>query len=276
MVSYWVDDPERLAGLYSYCKQDVEAERALYRRVGFISDAEQAVWTLDQAINDRGVYIDDRLVRGAIRIDSAAHAEIDAELAMLTAGAITSCDQGQRINTWLAEHGCSVDNIQKATLGHALTRKDIPDVARQVLELRRDGAHAATSKFSTMLNWRAQDGRARGCFVYQGASTGRWASYGPQLHNLRKVPSGGVSLDAIAAVMGADFARLRELRPENPLGLVGEVARAALTAAPGNRLVIADFSGIESRVLAWIAGEKSKLEQWRKFDETGLPEDEPI
>jgi DNA polymerase bacteriophage-type len=90
------------------------------------------------------------------------------------------------------------------------------------------------------------------------------------------VPSGGIAEEAIRAVRGADFERLRELRPENPLGLVGEVARAALIAAPGHQLITAaDFSGIESRVLAWLAGEKSKLGQWAKFDETGAPEDEP-
>jgi DNA polymerase bacteriophage-type len=176
---------------------------------------------------------------------------------------------------WLDEHGCPVDDVQKATISGALARKDLPPTVRRVLELRRDGAHAATAKYSAMLNWRAEDGRAHGCFVYHGASTGRWASYGIQVQNLKKVPPGGLAEEAIASVRGADFDRLRELRPEDPLGLVGEVARAALIASPGHRLVIADFSGIESRVLAWLAGERWKTAQWAKFDGTGRPEDEP-
>jgi hypothetical protein len=130
--------------------------------------------------------VDDGLVRGAIRIDAAAHAEINAELAMITGGAVTTIQQAEKIVAWLGENGCSLDHVQKGTVSHALARKDIPDNARRVLELRRDGAHAAAAKYSTMLNWRDDDGRAHGCFVYHGASTGRWASYGIQVQNLKK------------------------------------------------------------------------------------------
>jgi hypothetical protein len=84
-----------------------------------------------------------------------------------------------------------------------------------------------------------------------------------------------VLAEAIAAVKTGDLARLHASYPDNPLAIVGDVARGALCAAPGHELVDADFSGIEARVTAWLAGEQSALVQWAKFDETGLPEDEP-
>jgi DNA polymerase bacteriophage-type len=140
---YWHDDPARLERLYAYCKQDIETERALYTRVGFLGPEEQAVWELDAAINDRGIFIDNALALGAVKIDEAAHKAIDAELKEITGGTVTSIDQTEKLGAWLAAHECEVADIQKETLRRALTRKNIPEDARRVMELRRDGAHAA-------------------------------------------------------------------------------------------------------------------------------------
>jgi DNA polymerase bacteriophage-type len=125
-----------------------------------------------------------------------------------------------------------------------------------------------------MMAWRNPDSRVRGCFRYHGASTGRWASLGIQLHNLKKPMAEGMGA-AIDAVKTGDLAHLKSLYPDNPLSVVGDVARAALCARPGCRFIDADFSGIESRVLAWLSGQQSKLDQWSQFDRTGIPEDEP-
>jgi DNA polymerase bacteriophage-type len=86
---YWHEDPDRLERLYAYCKQDVETERALYDRVGFLPPAEQAVWELDAIINYHGIFIDEELAASAIKIDEAAHASIDAELTEITGGEVT-------------------------------------------------------------------------------------------------------------------------------------------------------------------------------------------
>lgn len=233
------------------------------------------MWIVSEKINDCGVFIDETLARGAIKIGETEHAALNAELADITNGEVETVGQTECLKAWLAANGCPVDNVQKDTLGHALTRKNISDKARRVITLRRDGAHAAADKYVTMMNWRAEDGRAHGCFNYHGTSTGRWSSYGPQLQNLKKPPKEGAPADAIEAVKTGDLAKLKILCPENPLSLVGEVTRGAFVAAPGHRLIAADFSGIESRVLAWLAGESTKLQQWETFDRAKNPSDEP-
>jgi DNA polymerase bacteriophage-type len=255
---YWHADPERLERLYAYCRQDVETERALRGRIGFLSDEEQRVWVLDQAINDRGLQIDNHLANAAITIAATAREKIGAELAELTGAEVSSVHQTQRLTAWLAAHGCEVKDVQKKTLRHTLTRKGIPPEARRIMELRLDGAHAAASKFETMLAWQ-NDGRIHGAFKYHGASTGRWTSLGVQLQNLKRpvVEDMGAAIEAVAA---ADYDQLRRHYPQ-PMAVVGDIARATLCAKTGSRLIAADFSGIESRVLAWLSGERSKLEQ---------------
>jgi DNA polymerase len=266
---YWLDDPERLERLYAYCKQDVETERALHARVGFLSDKEQAIWLLDQAINDRGLEVDCELAGAAIHIAETAREKINAELAGLTGASI---NQVQKLVAWLAAHGCEVKDLQKGTLRHALTRKNISSEARRAIELRLDGAHAAANKFEAMLAWQ-NEGRIHCAFKYHGASTGRWTSLGVQLQNLKRPLTEDLGA-AIEAVSTGDYDRLQALYPQ-PMSVVGDVARATIIAAPGCRLIAADFSGIESRVTAWLAGQQSKLAQWAKFDSTKNPEAEP-
>jgi DNA polymerase bacteriophage-type len=215
---YWDDDLTRLKRLYIYGLQDGAVEQALHARVGFISPEEQAVWLLDQRINDRGIYIDAALARGAIKIAEAARATINAELHKITGGEVATIDQKEKLIAWVSAHGCLIANLQKGTISHALTQKNIPPEARRVLELRQAGAHAAASKYETMLDRRAEDGRVRGCFTYHGCSTGRWSSHGVQVQNLKKQSS----IDAIAAVTAGDLAQ--------PLAVVGGVVRAAICA----------------------------------------------
>ena len=118
-----------------------------------------------------------------------------------------------------------------------------------------------------MLTQAGDGDRVRGSFKYHGAATGRWTAHGVQPQNIKK-PNG---LDIAAAIEHGFGRRLRGMKAEhaNPLAVVGSVARAAIVAAPGHRLIAADFSGIESRVLAWLAGETSKLKLWADFDAGG-------
>jgi DNA polymerase len=271
--TYWFDDEKRKARLYTYCKQDVAVERELHKRIGFIGDAEQKVWMLDAIINDRGVYFDGKLLAGALRIAKEAGAEIIQELTQTTNGAVTSVSQVDRMISWLAERDCAVNNLRKPTLKTVLARADLPADIRRTLELRLEGASASARKLVTMQNWRADDGRARGTLRYHGASTGRWASSGIQVQNLKR-PIVSDMASAIAVVSTGDLQRVKQAFPD-PMSVVGDIGRAVICAAPGSRLLAADFSGIESRGTAWLSGEQSKVDQWAKFDQTGNPEDEP-
>jgi hypothetical protein len=270
---YWFDDLERRTRLYAYCKQDVEVERAVHWLIGHLPDDEQLVWQLDAIINDRGLMIDAPIAAGAIKIGGAAQKAIDNELATVTGGSVKSVGQTAKLLAWLAANGVNLENVQKETIRRALTRKELPQAARRALELRRQGAHIAATKFETMRNWATADGRIHGAFKYHGAATGRWTSFGVQFQNLKKQNG----LDTEAAITLVSKGNLAAMRKHyaDPLAVVGEIARAAVIAAPGHRLITADFSGIESRALAWLAGEKWKIDQWAKFDQTGNPKDEP-
>ena len=269
---YWFDDEERREQLYAYCKQDVAAERELHRHLPFLEDSEQALWILDQAINDRGVQIDRTLLDAALKIAEQGRSEIDTELAKITAGEIDSVHQVARLLQWLNAHGAKLKSISKENLEKALTG-GVPDIARRVIQLRLDGAHAATNKLYTMRAWLNEDNRARGTLKFHGASTGRWSSYGIQLQNLKRPVVDDID-HAMAAVASGSLERLRKDYSQ-PMSVVGDVTRAMICAAPGHRLIAGDLSGIESRVTAWVSGQQSKLDQWRRFDETQDPMLEP-
>ena len=264
---YWHDAPEQLARLYAYCKQDVATARALHARIGLLPDAEQAVWLLDQRINDRGIRIDRALAEGGAKIAAAASAIIDAEIDELTEGEVGSARQVTKLLSWLAAQGVALDRARVDDVDEILKRADLCPAVRRVLELRRDGAHIAGAKFSAMLAQAGDGDRVCGSFKYHGAATGRWTAHGVQPQNLKK-PNGLDLAPAIELVAGGDYERIKQ-HYDNPLAVVGSVARAAIVAAPGHRLIAADFSGIESRVLAWLAGESSKLKLWADFDAGG-------
>ena len=269
---YWFDDEERRKQLYEYCKTDVMTERAIHKRIGHLPDAEQKVWIGDTATNDRGFCIDPGLIAGAINIGTAAQAALNVELYQVTGGEISTIGQTEKMITWLGDHGVTIKDVQKETVATTLERTDLPSDARRVLELRRDGAHIAAAKYETMTAWASTDNRIRGAFQYHQASTGRWASHGVQTQNLKK--ANGLDIEAaIELVKSGDLARMRE-HYANPLSVVGEVTRATIVAAPNHYLIIADFSGIESRVLAGLAGEKSKLDLWRQYDQTDAETDD--
>jgi DNA polymerase bacteriophage-type len=264
---YWFDDADRLQRLYAYCKQDVVAVRAIHGRIGLLTEAEQAIWIADQRINDRGIGIDRALAEGAVKIGAAALATIDAEMDALTEGEIGSAKQVEKLLGWLGAQGVALERARVEDVDDVLKRTDLAANVRRVLELRRDGAHIAGAKFSAMLTQAGDGDRVRGSFKYHGAATGRWTAHGVQPQNFKK-PNGLDIAAAIGMVSAGDYEAMKA-EHANPLAVVGSVARAAIVAAPGHRLIAADFSGIESRVLAWLAGETSKLKLWADFDAGG-------
>jgi DNA polymerase len=269
---YWHDAPDQLQRLGEYCKQDVEVERALHKRLPPLTDAEQALWVLDAVINARGFYTDGPLLEAASRIAAAAGQATQAELTRITVGALTSTDQVAALQAWLAEHSCTIKNVQKLTLKAALHRKDLEPDVRRVLELRLGAAHAAAAKIDSLRAWRNSDGRVRGTLRFHGAGTGRWTGHGPQPQNFKR---DGEHLDGKREIIATGDLALVASRYPQPLEAVGDIARAMIRAAPRHRLLIGDFSGIESRVTASVSGQESKLQQWRQFDASNDPKLEP-
>jgi DNA polymerase len=166
-----------------------------------------------------------------------------------------------------------VDSLDKDAITELLLREDLPVAVRRVLELRQAGAQAAAKKITSLLARCSDDGRIRGAFRYHGASTGRWSGNGVQPQNLKHPAVEDIDA-AITAVSTGDYAHVRSLYPQ-PLAVIGDLGRSLVCAASGRRLIGADLSSIESRVLAWIADEDWKLDSYRRFDATHDPRDEP-
>src|SRR6516165_3824154 len=274
-VVHWFDDQERLQRLYDYCRQDVEVERELYYRLPSLPAAEQTLWVSSCAINARGFCVDRKFAEAARRIAQAVTPEINAELAELTGGCVTGINQITKLQQWLLQdQGCSAPKLDRRTVEWLLETEDLSPKARRALELRLGGAQAATKKIDALLaRAGAEDDRVRGAFRYHGAATGRWSGEGFQPQNLKR-PTVEDLAAAIDAVRTGDLERIKELYPQ-PLAVIGDCIRSMITAAPGNTLIGADFSAIESRVLAWLAGEAWKLDSYRRYDATNDPRDEP-
>lgn len=271
----WWDDQDRRDRLDAYCKQDVRVEVAIANRVLRIVPNEQQLYLLDMKINDRGVYIDYKLCLAAQRVVEEAMKKLDYEMLIVTEGDVQACSQILQITKFLAKHGVDVESVDKESIADLLIREDLPPVCKKVLELRQEGSKTSTAKIRAMLERRDPDGRARGNLQFYGASsTLRWAARGIQLQNLPRPillkGSKTITLEeqidtAIGYIMTGNSAAV-EMAYDKPLTLVADCIRSMICAAPGNQLYASDFSNIEGRVVAWIAGQVEALKAFSDFD----------
>jgi DNA polymerase len=243
------------------CGSVIENERAVRRKLFPLSQTERAVWRLDQLVNDRGVGIDTDLVRDMMAIVKSCRREIDRHMATVTEGAITSVSQTGRLKTWLTARGVEADELGKDAID-AVIAQPMLEECREALSLWQEGSKTSLAKLPTALECTSRDGRARGLLVYHGAHSGRWTSHLLQLQNLPRTP-GGFDQDRVI-----DFIRHRSLAfaYDQPLTTISNCLRGIITAAPGHVLMVGDFRTIESRVGAWLAGDKVKLDDFRKAD----------
>ena len=270
---YWHEDPDQIERLSDYNCLDVDCEREADSLLLSLPDSEQQVWQLSNRINERGFHVDRKFAEAARKIAEAAAPEIDAELAELTAGAVTKIGQVQKIKDWLRTQGCETSSLDSDTIETLLEDENLAVPVRRVLEIRAGGAQAAVKKIDALLAHAGSDDRVRGAFRYHGASTGRWSGEGVQPQNLKRPETKDLDA-AISAVATGDYQLMKRLYSK-PLAIVGDVTRQMITAANGHELIGADLSAIESRVLAMVAGEEWKLENYRRFDSSHDPRDEP-
>ena len=267
----WHDTPEARERLAQYCKQDVIVERMVYNALPLLSPAEQAHWELDAVINARGFPVDLALAMAARDLARGERQRLNAEIADLTDGEVTTIDQVARIRAYVERHGHQLSSLGKRSVSAVLAHAP-EDAVRCVLELRREGARASARKLDRLLAMVDEDGRLRGTLRFHAAHTGRWSGRGYQPQNLKRPETADLDA-AVDAVLSGDRERVRALGA--PLTIAGDVQRSVICAAPGHRLIAGDFSAVESRVLAWIAGERWKIDVYSEYDRTGDPSLEP-
>lgn len=262
----WWDDPAKYDMLYAYCKQDVEVERALHHRLMELSAEEQALWQLDQEINDRGVRVDLTAIEQGIALAKDEAARLNNAMRVATNGAVATCTATGQLTDWLRWRGVPTEGVAKDDVSRLLDEGWLADDVRRALLLRQEAGKSSVAKYTKMQGLAGDDGRMRGLFQYHGAATGRWAARGAQLQNLPR-PAVLHTQDEVedAVAHFADPAYL-EIAYGTPLQVLSDSIRGMLVPSPGHEFVTCDFSNIEGRVLAWLAGEAWKLDAFRAFD----------
>ncbi len=264
----WWDQPEKVDRLIQYCKQDVVVEQQLDKRLLNLSESEICVFSLDQRINDRGVRIDRDLCRSSIQVVSKTQERLDAEMRELTKGQVSACSNVNELVAFLRTQGVETESVAKAALLELLDG-DLPERARRALELRQEAAKTSTAKIRQMLNRSERDGFMRGNLQYHGAGTGRWAARGAQLQNLPKPTKGRTArdFDLMVDLLSTADVNAIDMFYGRPLTVVADCIRPMIMAPDDCEIYAADFSSIEARGVAWLAGQTDKLERFRNKED---------
>ncbi len=250
--------PEKWAEFSAYCVRDTETERTIYRRLEGLAvpEFERRVEALDARINDRGVMVDTEFAAAAVAVDERIRADHESELRQITG--LENPNSVAQLKDWLTARGVDVDSLNKATVAE-LRKTVIDPTTRRALELRQLLGKTSTKKYQAVLDTACADGRVHGLLQYYGAArTGRWAGRLLQVQNLPQNHIDGLD-DVRKLVRSRDVATL-EMCYDNVPDVLSQLIRTALVAKPGHTFLVADYSAIEARVIAYLAGEKWRMD----------------
>lgn len=251
------DAPDKWASFIAYNRRDVESEISIQKKLAKFPVPEE-VWEeyhLDQEINDRGVALDMALVRQAIDMDKSSRSELTRMIRELTK--VENPNSVVQMKQWLSNHGLETDTLGKKAVAELL--KTASEPLGKVLELRQSLAKSSVKKYTAMENAVCTDGRARGMFQFYGANrTGRWAGRLIQLQNLPQNHMPDLE-QARNLVRSGNLAAL-EILYESVPNVLSELIRTSFIPKSGCKFIVADFSAIEARVIAWLAGERWRQE----------------
>ncbi len=256
----WHESPEDFEKLESYCKDDVEVERALDNELRDLLPYEQKVWFLDQEINRRGINIDLDAVDSALELIEQYKSEKIAEVVKISDGFLDGVSRRQKVLTWAKGLGVDLPDFTKETVNEALSG-EIPSKVRKVLEVRQELGKTSTAKYEAFKKATDKKGILCDTLVYHGASTGRWTGKNVQLHN---PPRGTISDtdDCINLMKKNDLEVFRMFYPK-VMEAISSCIRGMLTARDGCEFYVSDFNAIEVRVLFWLANEYAGLQRYK-------------
>ncbi|HAK6973322.1 TPA: hypothetical protein H2T19_004473 [Salmonella enterica] len=252
--------PKEWAEFIAYAKSDITSMREVYKKMPKWgnSEFEDRVLWLDQVINDRGFKVDVALAEAAIEAVTRHKEELQEEAQRKYGGSLTGKDFLPILQELAPAH--RIHNAQKSTLNDLLADEDLPDDARTIIEMRLGAASTASTKYAPLLLGRSSDDRRRGCLQYGGAKrTLRWAGKGFQPQNLARGYYHDDELDrGIAALLKG-----RAHRRFDVTKLTASTVRSCIIPEAGHKFVVADYSNVEGRGLAWLAGEETALDTFR-------------
>ena len=243
-----------------YNERDVQVEMQIQERLRHypVPDAVWDEYHLDQQINDRGIMIDREMVAQALRIDELSKADLTAKMQKKTG--LDNPNSVSQMKDYLIENGMEVGSLGKKDV--ATMMKTAPEDLVEVLVLRLQLAKSSVHKYEAMQNAVCADGRCHGMFQFYGANrSGRWAGRLIQLQNLPQNHMEDLE-QARDLVKAGDYEMLSMLYDSVP-GVLSELIRTAFIPRPGYKFIVSDFSAIEARVLAWLAGEEWRLRVFR-------------
>jgi DNA polymerase len=275
MPLLWWEDLASFQRLWQYCATDVLAEECLSESLDDLSPGETQNYLLDQTMNQRGFKLDMEGVEIALDLIAKESEVLNGELATLTSGAVSRATQRDRMKKWLATEGLTLYDTKGVTIDDILKEvdgEDNPDefaasivgavspAARRALEILRTLGRSSTAKYETMLNWASPDGRVRGGLLYHGATTGRWSGAGVQPHNFPKGTIKDFAMEeAWELIKQGDRIAITSRYSKSVMEVLACALRGAIVASRMNQLYVADYAGIEVRVLWWVADDKVGL-----------------
>lgn len=254
--------PDKWDVFKKYCKRDVEVENAIRQKTAAfrILPAEKELYDIDQRINDRGVMLDMQMVNNAIRMSLIYSGRLTAEAAELTG--LDNPNSVAQLKGWLEqETGNEVKSLNKKDIPDIIKSADAEHVQR-LLSIRQELGKTSVKKYEAMSKAVCEDDRVRGLLQFYGASrTGRWAGRLVQVQNL---PQNHIEdLDFARSLVFRGDLDMLELCYGNVPDTLSQLIRTAFIAKPGHTFIVSDFSAIEARVIAWLAGEAWRLEVFR-------------
>lgn len=261
--NFYYHDLDKWQAFKDYCIQDVVAERAIEDRLAAyeIPEQERALYCLDQQINDRGILIDLQMASNAYDIDQRYSEELTDELKRITG--VDNPNSPTQLKTWLSEEmETEINTLSKNVMPDLIAEAGAGSDAALALELRAKNSKTSVKKYTAMISCACEDDRAHGLFQFYGANrTGRWAGRLIQLQNLPQNHLEDLDL-ARETVLSGDYSLMTMLY-DDVGSVLSQLIRTAFIAKSGHTFAVADFSAIEARVIAWLAGEDWRLDVFR-------------
>lgn len=255
----WYEDEFERWAIHDYCLTDVIVERYLDKALPELSPFEREVWLINQEMNLRGVQIDTESARHIVKLTTEYTGKLQERVGEITGGEIDSILQRDKVLVWLKGQGLTLKDLRADTVAKVLACTDgVPDQAREVLTIRQAVSKTSNKKYTAMLNRAGHDGRVCDLALYHGASTGREAGRGLQVHNLPRGKIKNTNL-AIDIINGCETAEDVELFYKKPMDAFSSCVRGMITASFGLELAVADFNAIEARTVNWIADNQETL-----------------